>query len=87
MVSGNLQDRAVLKGVLRTKDYILTKSPLVTNDMGNTPGKKGHCPRRVGYKIQRRGLLPASSAPYIKGLVSGLWSKRVEIVETYGSNR
>ena len=31
--------------------------------------------------MQRRGLLPAFSAPYIKGLVSGFWSKGVEMIE------
>ena len=55
MVSGNLQDRAVLKGVLRTKDYILTKSPLVTNDMGNTPGKKGLLSAEGGVQDTEEG--------------------------------
>ncbi|PUU77225.1 hypothetical protein B9Z19DRAFT_1086620 [Tuber borchii] len=40
-VPEDLQHRAVLKGVLQTKDYIFTKWALVTNDIGNTPGKKG----------------------------------------------
>ena len=29
----------MLKGVLQTKDYIFTKPLLVTNDVGNIPGK------------------------------------------------
>ena len=32
---------ALLKGVLQTQDYIFTKLPLITNDIGNIPGKKG----------------------------------------------
>ena len=35
----------------------------------------------VGYKIQRRGLLPVFSAPYIKRLAPGFWSKGVQMTE------
>ena len=38
---GDLQHRAMLKGVVQRKDYIFTKPPPVTNDIGNIPGKKG----------------------------------------------
>ena len=31
----------VLKTVLHTREYIFIKSPLVTNDIGKIPGKKG----------------------------------------------
>ena len=54
-VSGNLQHRAVLKGVLQRKDYIFTKSPLITNDIGNTPGKKGLLSAEGGVQDAEEG--------------------------------
>ena len=31
--------------------------------------------------MRRRALLPVLSAPYIKGLVPGFWSKGAEMIE------
>ena len=45
------------------------------------PERRVYCPRRVGYEMQRRGLLPAFSTPYIKGLVLRFWSKGEEMTE------
>ena len=45
------------------------------------PERRVYCPRRVGYEMQERGLLPAFWTPYIKGLVPKFWSKGVEMTE------
>ncbi|PUU77233.1 hypothetical protein B9Z19DRAFT_1086631 [Tuber borchii] len=55
MVPGDLQHRTVLKGVLQRKDYIFTKWALVTNDIGNTPGKKGLLSTEGGVQDANKG--------------------------------
>ena len=45
----------MLKGVLQRKDYIFTKSPLITNDIGNTPGKKGLLSAEGGVQDAEEG--------------------------------
>ncbi|PUU77235.1 hypothetical protein B9Z19DRAFT_1086645 [Tuber borchii] len=55
MVPGGLQHRVVLKGVLQRKDYIFTKWALETNDIGNTPGKKGLLSTEGGVQEADKG--------------------------------
>jgi len=44
----------VLDRALHTRDYNFIKSPLVTNDIGNVPGKKGLLfAEGAGHKVRR----------------------------------
>ena len=42
--------------MLQTKDYVFAKSPLVTNDIGNTPGKNGLLSAECGVQDTEEGV-------------------------------
>ena len=77
-----LEELKVLPHLPHTKDYGFIKSSLVASDISNILGNKGLlCIEGTGHKEKRGLLLLAFLCSHIKGLVPGLWSKRVETAE------
>lgn len=72
----------MLKGGQHTKNHGFIESPLVMNDISNVLGKRG-LPFAEGaeHKAQRESLLLAYSYVHVQGLVPGLWSEGVEMIE------